>query len=139
MAKKAKRRETDGELNITSMMDMMTIILCFLLKSMSATEITVTPSDNLKLPISSSLQDPAIAVSVVVAKDRILVADKPILNLTSFADENNPGEVLVGIAKSDRQGMAIPALHEAFTEQAKAAKKFGSIREDMEFKGRIFL
>ena len=33
--KKARRREAEDGLNITSMMDMMTIILVFLLKSLS--------------------------------------------------------------------------------------------------------
>ena len=43
-----KRDEVDGELNITSMMDMMTIILVFLLKSFGENAITVKPSDKMR-------------------------------------------------------------------------------------------
>ena len=50
-----KRDEVDGELNITSMMDMMTIILVFLLKSVGSSEVEVRTSDTLKLPYTTSV------------------------------------------------------------------------------------
>jgi biopolymer transport protein ExbD len=50
--KKARRQEVDTSLNINSMMDMMTIILVFLLKSYSASDVSVAPSDDLTLPFS---------------------------------------------------------------------------------------
>ena len=53
--KKARRDQEPGSLSITSMMDMMTIILVFLLKSYSTTDITVKPDANLMLPASSSV------------------------------------------------------------------------------------
>ena len=43
--KKTRRLGADDELNITSMMDMMTIILVFLLKSVGASEVEVRTSD----------------------------------------------------------------------------------------------
>ncbi len=54
--KKRKEREAAGEiheLNITAMMDMMTIILVFLLKSYAASAISLTQSEDVKPPISS--------------------------------------------------------------------------------------
>jgi len=83
MAKKKRRVEADDELNITSMMDMMTIILVFLLKSFSATTITVKPSDTLMLPKSNAEKDPSVAVNVIIAQDKIIVEDKVILELDS--------------------------------------------------------
>ena len=41
-----------AQLNITSMMDMMTIILVFLLKSFGENAITVKPSDKMRLPFN---------------------------------------------------------------------------------------
>ena len=71
--KKKRRFGGDDELNITSMMDMMTIILVFLLKSVGSSEVEVRTSDNLKLPYSTNKAPPVLTVSVVVQKDAILV------------------------------------------------------------------
>ena len=71
--KKARRELEEAALTITSMMDMMTIILVFLLKSYSTTDITVKPDANLMLPASSSVATPSMAVQVLIAKNRILV------------------------------------------------------------------
>jgi biopolymer transport protein ExbD len=142
MPKKARRTKAKDDLNITSMMDMMTIILVFLLKNFSATEVTVTPSDKLKLPTSSAKRDPDVAVSVVVQKDQILVDDKTVLGLTSKPDKDNPGEFLVTIPDSERNGPAVTKLVEAFNAQADAAKKIGGFskaRDDLQFKGRVLL
>ena len=75
MGKKAKFRpeEPEAELNITSLMDIMTIILVFLLKSYSTEEITVTPSEDLSLPNSSARLKPELAVNAVVTKASITV------------------------------------------------------------------
>ena len=55
--KKRKERDAAGqirELNITAMMDMMTIILVFLLKSYTASAISLTQSEDIKPPVSST-------------------------------------------------------------------------------------
>ena len=51
--KKARRREAEDGLNITSKMDMMTIILVFLLKSYLTQDISIALSEDLELPVSS--------------------------------------------------------------------------------------
>jgi biopolymer transport protein ExbD len=66
--KRKRRMGGDDELNITSMMDMMTIILVFLLKSFGASELTVTPSDTFELPSSSSILKPLTSPSVVIRR-----------------------------------------------------------------------
>jgi len=75
MARKAKVRieEDEAELNITSLMDIMTIILVFLLKSYSTEEITVTPSDDLNLPNSTATLKPELAVNAIVTQAGITV------------------------------------------------------------------
>ena len=59
--KKARRSKPDAGLNITSMMDMMTIILVFLLKSYSTQDISVAPSEDLELPVSTVKKAPEMA------------------------------------------------------------------------------
>jgi biopolymer transport protein ExbD len=86
--KQARRPTNDGGLNITSMMDMMTIILVFLLKSYSTQDISVAPSEDLELPVSTVKKAPEVAVNVVVSKKNVVVDGVPVLNLEHVPDEN---------------------------------------------------
>jgi biopolymer transport protein ExbD len=141
MAKKTRRNlGGDDELNITSMMDMMTIILVFLLKSFSATEITVTPSENLKLPASNSDKDPGVAVNVVIAKNLILVDDKKVLEVEPIDDSRSPGQSTYQIPTSEKKGSDIPKLYSAFESAASKAESIANKakdRDDLAFQGKV--
>ncbi|NLE01063.1 MAG: biopolymer transporter ExbD [Fibrobacter sp.] len=80
MAKgKGKKVPRSADLNITSMMDMFTIILVFLLKSFSADGSILTNADNLVLPNSESKKKPQeVNLQVAVTNDMILVDNQPI-------------------------------------------------------------
>lgn len=72
--------DKDATLNITSMMDMMTIILVFLLKSFSADGQILTNADNLILPNSVSKKKPQdVNLQVAVTNDMVLVDNQPIV------------------------------------------------------------
>lgn len=142
MPKRKRKAPVAEELNITSMMDMMTIILVFLLKSFSATEVNVTPGDNLKLPNSVSDKEPIVAVNVVVAKDEILVDDKKVLDVEFVNDPKNPGQKIYQIPESEKQGFQIQKLYSAFETAATNAKSTADLaknRDDVGFKGEINL
>jgi biopolymer transport protein ExbD len=142
MAKKAARRSLVGaELNITSMMDMMTIILVFLLKSYDATEVTVTPSAELQLPFSSAEKDPELAVNLVVARDQIVVDGVSVIRLTKIPDEAHPGQELIAIPEDEKRGQVVTKLYDRLLEKAEAAKAIGeqSGSEAHAFKGRILI
>jgi len=82
--KKRKEREAAGEiheLNITAMMDMMTIILVFLLKSYAASSIILTQSGDFKPPISSTRAVPKDTVAVTITPKDILVGDRVVVTL----------------------------------------------------------
>jgi biopolymer transport protein ExbD len=82
--KKRKEREAAGEiheLNITAMMDMMTIILVFLLKSYAASAISLTQSEEVKPPISSTRSVPKDTVAVTITPRDILVGDRVVVQL----------------------------------------------------------
>jgi len=76
-----------GALNMNSMMDMMTIILLFLLKSYSTEGALVTPSEQLRLPQSVQGEKPKKELSVSVAKDVILVNDQIVAEVGEFDPE----------------------------------------------------
>lgn len=77
--KKRRDREAEGEikeLNITAMMDLMTIILVFLIKSFSASSITVTASEDVRPPMSTTRLTPKDTVAITVTPNSIIVGDK---------------------------------------------------------------
>jgi biopolymer transport protein ExbD len=81
--KKQRRNAQDPEityLNITAMMDMMTIILVYLLKQFSVTT-TAVASDEIRLPYSSSQLPMKQAVNVTITKNAILVEDSQVVAL----------------------------------------------------------
>jgi len=83
-----KRKERDAaaeirELNIIAMMDMMTIILVFLLKSYAASAISLTQSEDIKPPISSTRSLPKDTVAVTITPKDILVGDRLVVQLVN--------------------------------------------------------
>lgn len=71
-------------LNITAMLDIMTIILVFLLKSLGESAGAVPQSDDLRLPTSVLRTEPSQdGVIVTVSKTQILVGDNRVLKLPS--------------------------------------------------------
>src|SRR5438270_1109513 len=72
-ARKLAEPEIIKDLNITPMMDMMTIILVFLLKSFSSSTSTINFNQDLQVPKSMTQLKPKLAVSLTITKKVILV------------------------------------------------------------------
>src|SRR6478609_4614014 len=69
-------------LNITAMLDIMTIILVFLLKSLGESSASVPQSDELQLPVSIVKTPPGQeGVLVTISKSQIIVGDAKVLTL----------------------------------------------------------
>ncbi len=85
LRKSIRRNAQDPEinfLNITAMLDIMTIILVFLLKTLGESSAAVPQSDDLRLPASIMKKAPAQdGVLVTISKTQILVGDEKILGL----------------------------------------------------------
>jgi biopolymer transport protein ExbD len=80
MAGHFKKKKESGSLNITSMMDMFTIILVFLLKSFSAEGSLLTNADNLVLPNSASKKKPSeVSLQLAVTQDMILLDNQAVV------------------------------------------------------------
>jgi biopolymer transport protein ExbD len=95
---KSKKHDTQihGTLNMNSMMDMMTIILLFLLKSYSTTGALATQSESLKLPESQRTTKPKKELNVSVAKDVILVNEQPLMRTADVP----PDEVIIPLLET---------------------------------------
>jgi biopolymer transport protein ExbD len=85
LRKAIRRNATEPEinfLNITAMLDIMTIILVFLLKSLGESSAAIPQSDDLRLP-SSIISSPPHqeGIIVTISKSQILVGENKILSL----------------------------------------------------------
>ncbi len=122
-ARKA-RSSGDAKLNITSMMDMFTIILVFLLKSFSTEGQLVTPATGLLLPSSSIERVAKNALSIKISTDKVVVEDVVVLEADEFKS------VL------DQKDFMIEKLNQVLTKYTKEAKK-SSEMFGKEFSGEI--
>lgn len=84
-----------SELNLTAMMDMMTILLVFLIKSYGAADISVAMGEDLTPPSSKSTLTPVQAVTVTVTKKDIAVGEKGVVKLE--ANMKIPADALNGL------------------------------------------
>ena len=88
LARQARQARGSGDvkLNITSMMDMFTIILVFLLKSFSTQGQLITPATGLLLPTSTVERTTRSSLDVQITKDKILVQDKIVIDEKELAE-----------------------------------------------------
>ena len=112
--KKRRDREAEGEikeLNITAMMDLMTIILVFLIKSFSASSITVTASEDVRPPSSTARATPKDTIAITVTPKSIMVGDKKKVSLNNSA-----------VAAGDMQNKLILPLDAALKKEVEKLK-----------------
>ena len=80
MARKARKYSEDVPFSLTSMMDMMTIILVFMIKNMDAEGQLLTQAENLILPISTSkVQPKEVSLTVVVDANYVIVDNEKVV------------------------------------------------------------
>lgn len=68
-------------LNVTSMTDMFTIMLVFLLQTYTTAEVQVIPDQGQSLPTSNSESNPVMALQISVTKNELKVEDRVIASL----------------------------------------------------------
>lgn len=76
------------ELNMTSLIDMFTCLLAFLLKSFSAEGALVTPSEGLELPKSIASERAKPGLTVEIGRNEIVVEGKFVAETAAFAKED---------------------------------------------------
>ena len=121
-----RRKRGDGtvKLNITSMIDMFTLMVVFLLKNYSAQGQLVTPAENLLLPTSSVEKMAGEALSVKVSRNSIMVENTVVVDAAAYQQIMTQKEFL------------IESLYKVLNERATSAKKQSEIYKT-EFSGKI--
>ena len=132
--RKHKRHTEPVELNIVAMMDMMTIVLVYLLKSYAADPVQIAPSPDTMLPQSTTQLTPQEAVQLAITPRVILVNDRKVATVkdgrvnAEFKKDNNPAS------------MYIVSLYDALKLEGNRQKMFARYnkeRAEMQFKGLL--
>ncbi len=119
--KRRRKPKVVMELNMTSLMDVMTILLIFLLKNFS-TEPEIMISKDIKLPYTTSDERVKLAVNISISPDWILVDGKPVIKMQEATDGNYT---------------VIPDLRKELLKKAEYQKRLAT--EGKEFKGNVLL
>jgi biopolymer transport protein ExbD len=129
-----KARERAGEikeLNIVAMMDMMTIILVFLLKSYQASTLNVNMSPDLTIPASSTQLQPQENISITVSMNELAVNDRAVLPLERG--------VIPPKYKDGRKAEAfyVGPIYDALKKEVDKQKYIAQYNKNAPFSGRI--
>jgi biopolymer transport protein ExbD len=129
-----KAREAAGEikeLNIVAMMDMMTIILVFLLKSYQASAINVNMSQELAIPQSTTQLHPQENITVTVSMKEVAVNDRQVLQVE--------GGVIPAAAKEGARDDAfyVGVVYDALKKEVDKQKYIARYNQDAPFTGRV--
>ncbi len=87
--RKARRREPTFTLRLTSMIDVFTILLVFLLKSYSAEGQMMSVSKELSLPVSTSIKSPETSSIIMITEKMILVDGRPLMSVKDAIESKN--------------------------------------------------
>ncbi len=134
--RRARRRAREAageikELNIVAMMDMMTIILVFLLKSYETSAIAVNLSPDLSIPASTAQLHPQENVTVTVSMREVAVNDRAVLPID--------GGVIPRRAKEGARADAfyVGAVYDALKKEVDKQKYIARYNRDAPFTGRV--
>ena len=126
-----KAREAAGEiedLNITPMLDMMTIILVFLLKTYNTSTVSVSLSNDLLPPSSTTTLEPAETSTITITSSEITVGDKPAVELDHF-------ELPAGVTQNGSPIIA-PVL-DLLRKEVDRQKYIGKWNKSVQFEGLL--
>jgi len=105
MARKSRQYGEASDLSLTSMMDVMTIILVFLIKQVDTEGQLITASENLVLPVSTSTKVPKeVSLGLVVDQTWVLVDGQQIVKTDIVSEQDSlMVEALDAVLKEKRE------------------------------------
>lgn len=121
---KRKKRSSQVALKLTSMIDMFTILLVFLLKSYSAEGQIMSVSPDLRLPESTAQKAPQTTSIIAITQEFILLDGAKVANMKEVMSSN---------------ALLIPALLNELKKKRNLSERVGEISADIGFTGKISL
>ena len=134
--RRLRRIQTDAGLSITSLMDMMTIILVFLLTNFGTNALPVQPSEDFQLPKSTAEGDLRLSASIIVTQTDVYVDGERILALGATEE---PG-VSVGIPESEKRDGSVVAVYDRLVAQVAVLRDApAGVDGEPAFRGEVLL
>jgi biopolymer transport protein ExbD len=121
---------THEDLNLNSLMDILTILLVFLLKNYATDPLVIEPTADLQIPKSTSMVPPNATVSVWVTKSAVLVDNQVIPGL-----EVKDGKVAAAQKRGGEDSFFIIPLNKVLVDAAEKKRRLASINPDVKFEG----
>jgi len=113
MARKSRKYGEEVPFSITSMMDMMTIILVFMIKNMDAEGQLLTQAENLILPVSTSrVQPKEVSLTVVVDANYVIVDNAKIIPTEDVLKQEDLLVTAVDSVLKERRALLRSNIHE---------------------------
>lgn len=119
-----RNRSIDVGLKLTSMIDMFTILLVFLLKNYSAEGQIMSVAPDLRLPESTAQKGPKVTSIIAVSQQWILLDGKKIVPVAQVLNDNT---------------LMIPELLNELTRLRGMSERMGKLNTNMGFTGNISL
>tara|TARA_Y100001968_G_C19163806_1_gene622174 strand:+ start:37 stop:621 length:585 start_codon:yes stop_codon:yes gene_type:complete len=126
--KKKRKIEEPTGVTMNSLLDILTIILVFLLKSYSTDPVTLKQAEDLKPPFSSAQLKAEQSTTVTLTLNNLLVDDKPVLRIE---------EGVVGEGDTSSNGFLVDPLFQALQDSVDHQKRVASFNSSAEFSGVI--
>lgn len=120
------KKNSTFTLNITSMTDMFTIMLVFLLQTYSTSDVNIIPDNSLRLPTSASMVNPTEAIKLSISGEALKI------DQTKIADIKNSEFLPQDLEEKDRN--FIKPLFDELDKLAKSSTDKAHIKE-----GKILL
>jgi biopolymer transport protein TolR len=121
--KKKRRPPQDlAKPQMTSLVDVLTVLVFFLLKNFSTDGDIVTPSKGLELPESNASTKPEVSLTIAISQKHILVDGAPVALVSE---------------ESMREGLEIPGLSQLLDERRKQTEEISQYDKNVEFNGKL--
>lgn len=119
---RGRRKTSTFSLRLTSMLDMFTILLVFLLSNYSSEGQIITTPKDLQLPESTAQKAPKAAPVIMITREVIMLDDKI---LQSLAEIENSSELMIA------------PLYQALQQNRSVAEKIGQLDAKLGFRGNV--
>lgn len=119
-----KKIHKDFELQLTSMMDILVIILVFLLKSYATSTNSFSSVPGIKLPISKSQDLPPDSLHLIVTPEAITFENQRVIEFVQTAEALDGGQPTYALKPEDMDegGMRITRLYDALNAAREKAE-----------------
>ncbi len=137
---KRRNKKHGFDLQLTSLMDILIIIVIFLLKSYNTSTNSLTTSKNMELPFSDSKETPTDSLQLIITPEAISIDNERVIDFEQQANNlSSPANYALKASDLDQQNRRIIPLFDALMKSRSKTEllltKSGPVDKPIEFPG----